>query len=542
MSLNQIFLFFSLLFAFTLMTASCKKTEQVKYDNSGFTREPLDINELNIPEDNGSIGLVVDLRPIIKKGYPANKVKVEIDGDLASFSNTLAIDEFTNLAVLQIKRDDLSTTQADRFNKGVRTVITVYDASGNEVAKVNESSVLYNDSGEPFPVETSKAAKTPALRISSDIPYYIQRVNVSENDENLVLMHPVNPLYPAGEVAYMGELMGASGQSRQTFYLEEAKDGTPYFYIKSAHGYYMCMVSNRLNFNYSLIPGSNIFKFQLSYNEKGEITLMPYDGGMLYQTPLQDLQRDPALVRGATLWSQQLAGTSEIKFRLIAADIEWDVRDLGTVYNNPILPPKKVDFAFDNFLRNCSNGTLNESVGVQDTRTTTYSVGSEESFQLTSSHEASVGITTGVTASGAFGGVGVEASVEISASYTYTRSISETHTRNFSETKQQEIQVSRARDFMLPPYSAVKIYDLVESYKNIRIPFIQKLRVSGRMDDKKLTGEEIVWQLLTGQFGGVVTEVGEDHVIISVRGSAVMSNLMKASTNVEEVLNSCIAR
>lgn len=162
-------LFISLLFAFTLVETSCKKAEKVKYDDSGFSKEPLDISDLNIPKDNGSIGLVVDVRPIIKKGYPVSEVKVEIEGVLSSFSQTPEVDQFTDLAILWIKRDGLTAVQIEQFTKGVRTAITTYDPSGSEVSKTTESILLHNNSGEPFAVETDKASKAPQLEIEEGI-------------------------------------------------------------------------------------------------------------------------------------------------------------------------------------------------------------------------------------------------------------------------------------------------------------------------------------------------------------------------------------
>src|SRR5690606_16881280 len=92
----------------------------------------LDLDEIDAPDlpvSKGHIGLVLDTRSIVKKGYKPTYASVKIDGSLDSFSNSnLEIDEFTNLATLRISRDSISEEVLDQFIKGVPISITVYDA------------------------------------------------------------------------------------------------------------------------------------------------------------------------------------------------------------------------------------------------------------------------------------------------------------------------------------------------------------------------------------------------------------------------------
>lgn len=95
-------------------------------------------------------------------------------------------------------------------------------------------------------------------------------------------------------------------------------------------------------------------------------------------------------------------GDTEAKFRIVAAGVKWHVTDLGTEFNNPIMSPAKMDFAYKATLKNCSPATLSESIGKQDTRTSAYTMGTEESFQLSTTHEASVNLSISGTASASF--------------------------------------------------------------------------------------------------------------------------------------------
>jgi hypothetical protein len=73
-------------------------------------------------------------------------------------------------------------------------------------------------------------------------------------------------------------------------------------------------------------------------------------------------------------------------------------------------------------------------------------------------------------------------------------------------------------------------YDAVQTYPNVVVLYVQKIRVTASLNGKPLTGDEIVSQLIANQFGGVVTETGDTYVTISVRGKVNIKNLMKSVT------------
>lgn len=544
MKILKICFLLPILLAGIILSPACKKKDVEKPLELPLETSPLDISKINIPTNKGDIGLVVDVRPIIKKGYFVSKVAVNIEGSLASFSKTIEVDQFTNIGMLKIKREDLSAAQIDQFVKGVKTNLIAYDLNDNEIAETNESSVLYNDTGEPFAIDTDLPSIVPPLKIIPGRAYHIVEVPKNNNDTIARLM-TVLPRSGGGFV-YVSDFIGNSQKRLQTFYFEPVSSGSPYFYIKSGYNnmyvdYYYGR--NRLE-TYTDKPPNlpDNYKFQLIQDAQGAVSIKPIHTNILRKNNYGDIDRSVNPVIKGSLLSAVQVFPNAVKFNLVLADIDWEVRDLGVVYNDPIFPPVKLEFAFHNLLNNCSSATLNETIGVVDTRTTTYTVGSEESFQLTTAQESSLGITSGVTANASFSGVGVEASVEVSSNYTFSRSLSKTNTRTFSNSTQKEVQVSRIRSLTIKPYTAVQVYDAVETYRNVRIPFIQKLRVNGSANGDKLSGEEIVSQMYANQFGGVITDIGTDHVIISVRGTALIDNLMKASTSSKDAPGGCPER
>src|SRR5690606_36219780 len=118
-----------------------------------------------------------------------------------------------------------------------------------------------------------------------------------------------------------------------------------------------------------------------------------------------------------------------------------------------------------------------------------------------------------------------------SAGYTYTDTETKTSTNHFEASSTVETRVSFVREVTVHPYSAVSVYDAVQTYKNVQLPYVQKLRVSAVDEGVALTGEEITSQLIANQFGGVVTETGSDYVLITVRGTIQIANLMEARTD-----------
>ena len=101
------------------------------------------------------------------------------------------------------------------------------------------------------------------------------------------------------------------------------------------------------------------------------------------------------------------------------------------------------------------------------------------------------------------------------------------------------MRVSWGRKVEVPPYSAVHVYDVVQTINDVKIPFVQKIRLEAELKGKKLLGKEIVQQLMSNQFGGVVTEIGDKHVVITVRGFSHIDKLMESRTILNDIENAC---
>ena len=238
------------------------------------------------------------------------------------------------------------------------------------------------------------------------------------------------------------------------------------------------------------------------------------------------------------------------KFRLISDHIAWSIADLGTVFNQPVMPPAQLDFAYSGTLRNCAPTTLEESVGNAETRTRRTTFSTTESLQLFSSQTLTFGLSIGLEIKAKIGldieGVGgleeeITLSEEISMSQQYTHSQTVGQSQTWTDWVETTSEVSRVRTVSVPPYTAVEVYDAIKTIEDINMPFTQQVRVTALdMDTQQpLTGEEIQSQLVFNFVGVLITSVGDYYVDFTIRGSANIDQAFEATTNVEELENAC---
>ncbi|NBC83000.1 MAG: hypothetical protein GVY19_06415 [Bacteroidetes bacterium] len=229
-----------------------------------------------------------------------------------------------------------------------------------------------------------------------------------------------------------------------------------------------------------------------------------------------------------------------LPIRMVAANITREVEDRGTVYNKPIIPPAQLDFAYESTLKNCSDALITETVGRSETQTRSYTMGTEESLELYSRHEASVDVTVGVETEASLFGQSVTASLEVSAGYTYTTSTTNTTSNTWSETVEGSVEVSRERELSIPANTAVNVFDAIQIIENVKMPFVKQLRVKGKYDDKDAqSGKEITSQLLANQFGGVVSDIKGDYVEITIKGVATINNFFEVESEVNNLEGEC---
>ncbi len=489
--------------------------------------------------DPGSIGLVIDTRDIAKKGYSPSKAIITFDGGLSSFSKTLDVHSSTNIATLSIPKDDLTSQVIDQFDGGVSATITIQDENAGELASVSDN-VRVDSSNEPLRVTTDLPALYPELKIKEETPYLIQAITDDEDVHTLLYKFVYDPGYETGLDPILYREFDANELATFSFYFESVNGSDSLFYLKmqpdivntpvyirmsgpgNLYCYYVTDVA-QANYDY--------YKFVVKADENGLVKIRPLSGN--------PIGKHVTGVYGSQV-SYSDSPDEYISVRIVAANITWEVEDRGTEFSPPILPPAKLDFAYKSILKNCSSATLTESVGKSETQSKSYTVGTEESVSLYSSHTASVSLSTTVETSAKFFGQGVDISVEATAGYEYTTSKTTTETNTWEETVTEEVEISRVRDIELQPFTAVEVFDAIQTLENVKVPFVQILRIRGNYNGTDpLSGPEIASQLLANQFSGVVSNIQNDYVEISIKGTSVIEKFFEVESEVNEIIGAC---
>lgn len=514
------------------MLIACEKSE----DNGPEIEDNDTITDNSLLVDDGSIGLVIDTRDIAKKGYSPDIASILFPGSYSDYSKDVPVDENTNVATLSFGAEDFEDYQVKELAEGITMTIIIKDNASQELARLND--ILKVDaSNTPVVMDTDLPKLYPELTINEETPYLLQVINDDPDVSNKLFFLRVDNNYEPGFDPIVLREFNSANKYPFSFYFESINDTLYHIKMKlsnDATPFYLRMSGPGNFYSYYVtdptLVDSDIYKFVVKYDENGLLKFRPLSGN-----PLGKL---------ITTYDTQVsyAGSPEDYFpvRMVAANITWEVQDRGTEYNPPIIPPAKLDFAFESLLKNCSSATLTETVGKSESRTKSYTVGTEESLELYTSHEASVDVTAGVETEANLFGQKATASLEVSLGYTFTTSSTNTTTNTWSETVEETVEVSRVRDVEIPPFTAVEVFDAIQVIENVKMPFVQKLRVKGLYDDTTpLSGQEINSQLLANQFGGVVSKVEADYVEISIRGTATIDKFFEVESQVNELEGVC---
>jgi hypothetical protein len=516
---NALFFLAWILLLVTLPTGCSDDTTGPKLDPEP---EPSEIHV-----DDGYLGVVVDARSIFRKGIFCETVDITFENQ-PSRNTTLPVDAITNLAILSFDTDDLTDDEFAAFGAGVPATLTIKDAGEALIAEIDIASLVLDSRNIPLVIGTDMESTRQPVALRDDMPYLLQYID----SEGVVEQS-------APAVIYFHSPYDHNNVSQQ-FYFKEV-EGQPYVY------------------NVSVTPGTYPYRVNWVEDESKQVIADIDDWYPLLPVTMEQDEQGWVEIR--------VAGTDDYlynsddyalfcgpgypgKFRLICDRIQWSVIDRGTTYNQPIMPPARLDFAYSVTLRNCSSGGLVEEVGFTKSRTYTTEFETMESLQLFASSEETFNVKIGLSVTAKVGldikGIGeageeLTVSEEVSMGYNYTNSQTTTSQQTWKSSVSRTKEVSRKRTTTVKEYTAVEVYDAVKTIDDVIIPFTQVLRIQGMDKDTSelLTGEEIRSQMLFNFAGGVITAVGADYVDMTLRGRAIVDQLFEATTNQEEIVGAC---
>jgi len=230
---------------------------------------------------------------------------------------------------------------------------------------------------------------------------------------------------------------------------------------------------------------------------------------------------------------------NETYWRIISNTLEWSTSQIGIKFLEPIMGKPATSFGANSTLTNCGNGSLEQTIGSDQSETIVNTIGWEERFSLTGAVSTSVTATIGMEVEAGFFGNSATYSAELSSTTEASVSMTE-ESSSFGET-QEEVQeaIFFERTVTVPSGSASLVYDVAQIYANTKVQFVQRVRLKATESGIPLSGETLRSQLQFSKFNGVVTEVGPDFLDISIKGTATLGKVFETQSTVEDVPSNC---
>lgn len=509
--------------------------------------EPGEIEVLNgITADEldayaGDLGLIINTRALVKKGYNPAKVNITTTASEGNYDQELAVDPFTNIAQLKLPVEDLSESAEAELRNGVGLEIEITDDANNVITFASYSVLSFEENENQIDIDaTALDHQSQDLHFKDNMHHYLQPVNSNGSYGSFVVYKPTSAL-DTGVRLVERETTFWPGTTTEQFLLYKFPNEDNVFALYSANTYRYLTIGNttrtfRQSGAYSypdVSPGSleDDYRFKIQKEANGLYTIR----GVTDNNPLRRFGNS-----GDINWHTNTSGTLQY-FRIITLDTEWQFTQLDTEHLQPILPAVETSFGFNSTLINCGSGSLEQQVGIEREITTTYTSAFSESVGLSGRITTNVDVSVSATAEASFFGSGGSVTGEVSAGLEVSTEASSTTTVSNEESVSETNTFFSKRTVTVPPGSASLVYDAYQTYSDVKVPYVKRLRLKGNLANSSdfLTGLEIATQLNMANFSGVITNIGSDYVEVTIRGNMVLDNIVDTQTEVRDVPANC---
>ncbi|MGS2726821.1 hypothetical protein ACU8DI_09460 [Psychroserpens sp. BH13MA-6] len=537
---------------------SCSKEEPTSDPqnpgNSELIESPGQITEEDFESFAGEIGLILNARPLVRKGYKPTQVSLTILANSGDFSQTVPIEEHTFMGQLKIPLEGLSDAAKTELTSGVQVTAEYKDENGTTI--FTEPAFTYSLQSNPN-ARTANAttlSETPenqTLSFNQNSSYYIQRMNADGSGNSFAWRHLPGTTYNDLITANNTEFNGNEPDRGFTFIPIPGEVNTfairhtaSLRYIKVAPVFINTIpfaVHNApvLSNNTSLTVIQNLsdynsfkFRFEQAENDTYIITSLGAgpNGLAIKQVEEYGLTVDPMVN----------ANQSEERFwRVISTGIEWNVTTIGTSFLEPVLPKPEFGIQYNSVLTNCGSGALTQTVNSEITETLTTTAGLEESLSMSTSNDISVTAGVNVEFSAELFGVGTTVNASLESTYSHSWSATETSSSWQVENNTTQISLFTSREVIVPSGSASLVYDVQQFYPETKVNFVQRLRVEGTDNGQPLTGNEIRTLFYLTNFTGVITDIEPNSIVVTLKGTITLDKIVKSESNVQDVPANC---
>ncbi|MFD2587535.1 hypothetical protein ACFSQJ_11380 [Croceitalea marina] len=528
------------------------------------------ISEDELETFMGEIGILLDARPYIRKGQPITKLRVTpTDSDYFE-PMVLEVDPFTNYASFKFALENLSSEAETALRNGIDLEVDLLDENDNELFKEILENTLFTENGSNVELRGDGVEDlNTEVHLNPDTPYFLQLVTddgqieskALDNEPNLVFGDSFANGICTSALEYQNypslnsEADFSSNNTTQQFYFQKHEGEENVYSIISRHSNrYLAFKSifaigfiskevytSEVNKTDDYTSLSDAYKFQIR-KENGTYQLAPYsdDQPFIFKTTTRNCTGLGIDFETTILTSSFTSGAGQ-NFRFATTDVEYEAQSIETWYGQPILPGAENSFKVNSTLTNCTSAVISQDVGVDLTETKTMSVSWQETIGLTAGATLTTEITVGTKAGVSFFGKGnVEASGEVSVGLELSVEMSKSATNAEEKTTEIGSTIFTKRVVPVNPGKQVLVYDAVQTYPAIRVPFVQRIKITGRNSDQvALTGEELATQSAFGGFTGTITEIGTNSIEITVRGMTTFDNTAEIQLEASETDADC---
>lgn len=513
-------------------------------------------------EFEGEIGVILDARAIARKGYVPTQVTINVNASSGDFTQTVPIDEYTILGQLKIPLEDLSEEAKTELTSGVEIISEYKDANGNVIFTEDPATVSFQANPNLRIVNAQTLEETIAnqtLTLSEDTTYYIQRMNEDGSPDNGAWRYLDSPNYDQVITANVTDF-NANESDRGFAFIPIPGELNTFAILHKDTGRFVqatyisvTLPNNTGNFvapnlstrtDFSEIQSASDydnFKYRFDQLEDGSYSIVSIEWGDSF--PLQQI---PAFGLSFSKWVINTANNTQVfaeprSWRVVSTSVQWSVTNIGTAFEEPILPPAETGFSFNSTLTNCGSGSLSQTVGVNSSETNTNTVGWEESLAMTTSNTVDVSATVSVGFEANFFGTGASYDMSLTAGYSHSWSSTQESSSWGDETTEEQTLLSSERTVTVPSGNASLVYDVYQFYPNTRVNFAQRMRVEGIDTDTNtpLTGEEIRTLFYLNKFNGVITSIETNSIVITLKGTVTLDKIIKTESDVQDVPADC---
>ena len=510
----------------------------------------------------GEIGIVLDARPLAKKGHQPTQVTINIAATEGNYNQTVPIDEFSFMGQLKLPLESLSDTARQELTNGVQVTAEYKDDNGSIIYTEPTFTSSFQSNPSARLANTVNLQETEAnqtLALSDNTTYYIQRMAEDGNPDNSAWRYLDSPSYSNVITANVSEFNGNEPDRGFTFipipgemnmYAIRHAESLRYIQVTaisinsgSYHGASTAPnLSNRTSF--SQIQGSSDydnFKFKFEQTDDGSYLIKSVGQNNLPINQIAGfgLSVNEYVTNIADLFNPVYA--EEKTWRIVSTNVQWSVTNIGTSFQDPILPKPQTAFSFNSTLTNCGSGTLTQTVGVEDSDTHSNTVGWEETLSMSTSNSVNISATVSVGFEAKFFGTGGDYNLSLTAGYSHNWSSTQENSNWEDKTEQETTVLASTREVTVPSGKASLVYDVYQFYPNTKVNFAQRMRVEGfdSQTNTPLTGEEIRTLFYLNKFNGVITSIEPNSIVITLKGTVILDKVIETESNVQDVPANC---